>query len=65
MWAWLNMKGTQADASLELCELPTQGKRVGEEQGFQCPVYPKLAKRLAWDLVLPTRATLVLSLTAE
>lgn len=59
------MKGTQADASLELCELPTQGKRVGEEQGFQCPVYPKLAKRLAWDLVLPTRATLVLSLTAE
>lgn len=44
------MKGTQAEASLELYELPTQGKRVGEEQGFQCPVYPKLAKRLTWDL---------------
>lgn len=59
------MKGTQAEASLELCELPTQRMRVGEEQGFQCPVYPKLAKRPVWDLVLPTRATLVLSLMAE
>lgn len=35
VWVWLNMKGTQAEASLDLCELPTQGKRVGEEQGFQ------------------------------
>lgn len=50
VWAWLTVKGTQTEASLGLYELPAQGKRVGEEQGFQCPVYPKLAKRLTWDL---------------
>lgn len=61
------VKGTQAVVSLELCELPAQGKRVSEEQDFHCPAYPKLAKELPamGSLVLPTRATLVLRLTAK
>lgn len=49
MSALLSRKGTQAKASLELCELPTQGERVGE-QGLPCPVYSKLAKKLTWHL---------------